>query len=253
MALGTNQYSSGKLFVLKLRTKDNDKKDVPPYFEVSAKNEETGKYTVVNQVKDVTGDLVDIQLNEREWEDQTYHEVKLFLADEKTQEKYMVDLRLNLLSRNIFNTLLALETFENLQFDLYQRKAENGKVYPAVSVKQNGERTNWKYTLDEVPKIETAVVGKKKVTDSTALDEFYVQKLTELKAKVTAASKAVKKTAPTKTEQVTQEGSPAVPVKKAAGRSKKTATAPVQAPVEQETVLENETVLDVPEDEIPFN
>ena len=187
MSLGNTNNNNNKLSILKIKTRDAEKHDIPPYFSVSEKNAE-GKWTEVSQVKDLAADLVRVEVGEREFEGEPYNEIKLTFEDKNLQESYLLDLRMNLLSRNIFNSLFSLSSFENIELGLYQKRGE--KTYPAVSVKQSGQRVDWKYKLDEQPKMNKVLVGKKTVVDSTELDEFYVEKLKELAARVKGGTKS---------------------------------------------------------------
>lgn len=178
--LGSNKSNNNKVYFLKITTKDKDKKNVAPHFAVSEKVGD--KWEVTKEVKDVSGNLTGVTIEKKTWEDQEYDVIKLALEDTETQETYVLDLRQNLLSRSIFNSFLNLKTFDNIEVGLYTKKGEG--AYPAVSVKQNGERVSWAFELDKLPKIEKVKVGKKEVVDSTELDEFYLERLKELAVKV---------------------------------------------------------------------
>lgn len=178
--LGSNKSNNNKVYFLKITTKDKDKKNVAPHFAVSEKVGD--KWEVTKEVKDVSGNLTGVTIEKKTWEDQEYDVIKLALEDTETQETYVLDLRQNLLSRSIFNSFLNLKTFDNIEVGLYTKKGEG--AYPAVSVKQNGERVSWAFELDKLPKIEKVKVGKKEVVDSTQLDEFYLERLKELAVKV---------------------------------------------------------------------
>lgn len=193
--LGNNNQSNNKLFILKIKTKDAEKKDIPPVFAISEKVDDKWQQTKEN--KDVCGDLVKIETEKREWEGNEYDTIKVYLEDKEVQETYLLDLRQNLLSRNIFNTLLGLKDYSNVSISLYENK-KGDKTYPAVSVKQAGARTEWKFKLEDLPKIKKVKVGKKEVTDSTELDQFFIEKLNEL-------GEALKKQPAPKTVEVEDE------------------------------------------------
>lgn len=183
--LGSNK-TNNKVYFLKITTKDKDKKSVAPHFAVSEKVGD--KWEVTKEVKDVSGNLTGVTIEKKTWEEQEYDVIKFALEDTDTQETYVLDLRQNLLARSIFNSFLNLKTFNNIEVGLYTKKGEGS--YPAVSVKQNGERVSWAYELDQLPKIEKVKVGKKEVVDSTELDEFFINKLKELGARVKNGPKA---------------------------------------------------------------
>lgn len=203
--LGSNKSNNNKVYFLKITTKDKDKKNVAPHFAVSEKVGD--KWEVTKEVKDVSGNLTGVTIEKKIWEEQEYDVIKLALEDTETQETYVLDLRQNLLSRSIFNSFLNLKTFDNVEVGLYTKKGEG--AYPAVSVKQNGERVSWAYELDKLPKIEKVKVGKKEIVDSSELDEFYIEKLKELAARVKTGAKSE-----------SESTEPAAPKKKAAPKSK---------------------------------
>lgn len=178
--LGNDQQNNNKFMILKIRTQDAEKHPISPYFSVNTKVDD--KWAETNQVTKLAGTLNKVEISKAEWEGAEYDVVKLRFTDDQAGEDYLLDLRLNLLSRSIFNSLFSLETFGDISISLYQKRGE--KAYPAVSVKQREERVDWKFKLDEQPKMEKVTVGKKVVVDATVLDEFYLANLEELKKRV---------------------------------------------------------------------
>lgn len=239
MALGNKQNNSNnKLLILKLKTADAEKKPVPVHFEITEKVDD--KWTVTGEDKDVSGTLTKIELYEREWEGVVTPLVKIFLEDSEAQECYLLDLRYNMLSRNLFNNLLSLQSFENLKISLYDRKKED-KTYPAVSVRQNDALVNWKFEIKDLPPVEKVKVGKKEVTNFDNLNDFFIAELTKLAEKV-KGSEAPKAEKAEKTEKVEKVAKPAAPAKKAAKKK-----------VEDDALADAEVEkTDAPEDEIPF-
>lgn len=190
MSYGENTNGGGnkKFFNFKIKTKESvDGKDVKvaPYFQVDTK---VGDEYVVQpgKPKYVSGNLSRVKLGSYEYEKETIDTIQLYLED--GDEVYNVDLRFNLISRNIFNSLFNLKSFENLTLSLYENKTEKG-VFPAVSIKQNDTRVDWKYKLDELPKVKKVKLGKKEAIDSSELDEFFLNELKELVERVEAAPK----------------------------------------------------------------
>lgn len=191
--LGNDNQNSNKFYILKVKTKNLEKQDVSPYFSVSEKGED-GKWKEVNQVNKVSGKLVKVDTGKRTWDEQEYDEIKLLFSDAKADEgkgeDYLLDLRLNLLSRSLINGLLSLDTFDNLSVSLYQTKKAD-KTYNAISLRQDDKMVNWRFKLDELPKVEKVKIGKgKEIADSTALDEFYLEQIEGLKVKVNKKAKS---------------------------------------------------------------
>ena len=165
MSLKRNSFNAdGKLHVLRLKTKDAANKPISPIFEISQKND-AGKWTVVDTTTFVSGDLVKIELKEKEWENEKYNIVNIYLKDEK--DLYLIDLRLNMLSRSLFNQLFSLKTFSGLSISTYTAKSkkDNTKEYPAISLRQNDELIHWKYGLDELPKPTSVTFKGKTMND----------------------------------------------------------------------------------------
>ncbi len=213
MSLGSTNQNTGKLYILKVLTKDVDKKEIPPVFAVSEKVtvEEDGKkvekWQKTSEVKDVSGTLTKVECSKREWEGQEYDVIKVTLTDYEKDESYLLDLRQNSVARNIYNSILSLKTFDNVSVGLYEKKGSGdnaGKKFPAVSVKQGGNRTEWAFKLDELPEIKKVKVGKKVAIDSSELDEFYVKHLTEFGERL----KNTKQAAPPKKEVKQQQEDP---------------------------------------------
>lgn len=211
MSLGNdNQQNNGKLYILKIKNKDKEGKPTPAFFEVSEKVD--GKWQATSQTNRVGGNLTKIAFDKGEWNEQEYHIVKLTLNDPEKEENYLLDLRMNLLARSLYNSLLSLETFNDLSISLWQSKKED-KTYDAVSVKQLDERVNWKHSLDSLPKVEVFKVGGKKVVSTEKLDEFYLNDLANLAINVGNASK-------------NGSGTPKVEKKKAVAKEKVEEAAP---------------------------
>lgn len=196
MGLGnTKNQIDGKLLILKIKRKDAEGKIVKPYFQVSEKGED-GKYHV-NSAKStdtVSGDLTKVELSKFEWEGVESDVVKLFLRD--GDETFLLDLRLDSLTRNLYNSLFGLENYSDVQISLYETKPNEttGKVYPAVSVKQAGNRADWAYKIADLPKPDEIKDKKGNVVkrDYDELNAFFVEKLTDLVEKVGKAPKQPK-------------------------------------------------------------
>lgn len=185
-----HRQNDNELIILKLKTADAEKRPVPVHFEISKKVD--GKWGAVGDTKDVSGDITKIELYTREWEGVETPLVKIFIEDAEAKETYLLDLRYNMLSRNLFNTLLSLTSFEGVSIGVYERKKEE-KTFPAVSVKQDGKLVNWKYKIDELPKVETVRVGKKDITNFDNLNDFFIEELKKLSELVKGAPAPVAK------------------------------------------------------------
>lgn len=186
-----NGNSNGKLVVLKIKTKDAEDKAVPPYFSVSRKVD--GKFKEVAQENRFGGRLKEFKLEKYTWEEQENDVIKVFLEDEVEdedtgeleKETYLLDLRFNLLSRNLLNTLVGLSKGDYIDISLYEKTSKkDGKVYPAISVWKDGELAQWKFRLEELPPVAEVKVGKKVVRDYEELNSFYLAAIEKFNAQV---------------------------------------------------------------------
>jgi len=188
MALGNkNNNDNSKLLILKIRTQDLDKKAIDPIFQVNEKVD--GKWVSTDTTTAVEGQLTRAEVKEGEYEGQKTYNISLYLKDTEAAETYLVDLKLNMLTRGLLNSVLNLTKFDEVKFGLYTGK--NG--YPNVAVRQHGEMVKWKYSLDEMPTPDEVMFKGKKMRDYSAVDEFFIEKIKELAARVNGAAPAKSK------------------------------------------------------------
>lgn len=196
MALGNNNNgkSSGPLYVLKAVDKDKDKKKVEPHFSVSKKVD--GKFQVQPEtVNRVSGNLFKIEVKEQEWKGDKYNTVSLYLKDQEKDEAYLIDLRLNMPSRSLFNSLASLENYTNLAVTVYENKGG----YTSFGLWQDDNLVKWKYKLEELPPAEAVTFKGKQMHDYSKVDEFFVKVLREIAGKLggsQASTKVDAKSAP---------------------------------------------------------
>ncbi len=172
-----------KMYILKLKSRDANKAPVPPYFEVSEKDATTNKWTPTSQTTFVGGKLVKVEIRDWEYENEPQHNINLYLSD--GTELYLLDLKLNILSRSLLNQVLNLKTFENLSISTYVKKSKkDDKEYPAISLRQNDELVNWAFGLEEMPKATEIMFKGKKMRDFSVIDQFVLDKVEEFAKKV---------------------------------------------------------------------
>lgn len=193
MALGTNKnQSNNKLIILKLSRKDKD--NGLTYFKITEKNSE-GKWEESSNtsIRDVSGTVTKVEVKREEYKGKPYEKYLVYLQDDSAKETYLLDLRLNNTTRGLFNSLLNLETYENVVIEY----AENGKGFETLYVKQNGQNVDWKFSLDQQPKGEEIQV---KSDDGTVLEtktsyhkleKFYKEQI-DILSKTVAASRSNK-------------------------------------------------------------
>lgn len=185
----TETQDSIKRYFLRIRSKDANKAEVPVHFEVQELVD--NEYKVTAKVNDLSGDLVNIYINDFEYQGKKSKAIKLHFQDFDRNELYILDLRISLLTRSLFNTLLSLTSFDGLKVGVYQGKPRaNKKSYPMISVRQHGELVQWKYKLEELPKIQEIKTSAQTIRIYDELDAFYVAELEKLAVKLRERRKA---------------------------------------------------------------
>lgn len=212
MALNNNQFKSGgPLLFLTPRSKDKNKQDIPPHFEVARVNDE-GKIEndPTLNVTSVSGDLFKMEFKQREYEGTITEEVVFYLRDKSTGESgesYRLPIRFGISGRALFNSFASLAEgtdFSGLQIDYYRNK----KGYETFALKQHGEKVSWKYELDALPQpleIKHPTTGKVLQRDYSAVNEFLKKELVKIADKVnkgtSPSAKTQEPTAPSPTSQ----------------------------------------------------
>lgn len=179
MAFGTGSRSFGPnavLYSFKIKTKD-----LPaPVFEVKKKGED-GKYAVLPKTASrVSGNLIDARLKEGEHNGETIKSLNLTLQD--GDDVYFVSVGYTFLGRNLFNSLLALKTYDDIEIGLYQSKPKPGapdkRGFPSVCLRQHNEMVKGifdpKKDLPPIPKVK---LKGKDVSDTGAIDLFFEERL----------------------------------------------------------------------------
>lgn len=191
MALGNNNNNNATLFILKVVEKDEEKKKVSPFFSVSRKVD--GKYQKESQVTRVSGNLYRIDVRNEEYQGTPYITVNLFLRD--GEESYLLDLRMNIATRGLFNSIFSLENYEGLSFTVYQ----NNRGYTSLGLWQGETMVKWKHKIDELPQPKEVTFKGKKMHDYTEVDEFFAKELRVISDKFGGSKASKTKTSNTST------------------------------------------------------
>lgn len=193
MALGKqNQNSDGKLYILRPTTKDAQKNKVDPHFSVLEKID--GAWKETRKEGNVSGDLFKVEIKEVNLPKGKFKTITLGLRDKTSNEAYLVDLRFNLTSRNLFNMLASLNNFDGLSISYYQGK--NG--YDRYSLRQADTLVPWKYKIEELPKPIEVIFKGETQRDYTPVDDLFEKELNTIAAKLGNKNEAV----PTATAQI---------------------------------------------------
>lgn len=200
MAFGRkSSLPNGEVFYLRIKSKDeNDVEILPATFTISKKDDK-GEWKRLEKTEQiVTGDLVRIDLGKGEYEGKEYKTVKVYLQDTVAEEVYVLDLRYNLLSRNLYNSLVNLTSYKGVSVSLYKVKGKKetnkDKEYSAIAVWQNDNLIKGKFKTEDMPKPEEVKNSKGVVIqrDYGDLDSFLEKHLEALKSSLDAAQKSEK-------------------------------------------------------------
>lgn len=191
---GAKFEKNDNIYFFSQKTKDKDGVKTAPYFEVSKPNGEKIE-KLPETATEVAGTLIKVKVEEGEYKGVKTFGAKLYLKDEALKELYVVNTSFRMDSRGLYNRLINLNQFDNLNISTYQTK----KGYSAYSLKQNGVRVDWKYELEEQPEPISVMFKGKEQKDWTPLDEFYVKELTELSVRLGGNKQEAQ--APAKTTQ----------------------------------------------------
>lgn len=206
MALGQRNNGSDdtKLLILKPVNKNDKGEKVDPHFQVSEKID--GKWTVTREETRVSGDLYKVEVKEQEWKENKYKTISIGLKDRDAKESYLLDLRFNMTSRNLFNMLSTLtSSFSGLSISYYLGK--NG--YERFSLRQGDTLVPWKYGIADLPKPEEVTFKGKVQRDYSAIDNLFEKELNELAKRLGSAPKTKAVTPTTTSAAVSKPGTPA--------------------------------------------
>lgn len=182
MPLGTSSgYNSGPLVLLNTRAKDADGNPIKPHFTADRGIGPGGALVRDEQTYDnIGGDLFRAEVKQRQFtpkggkKPQTTTDWVLYLRD--SEAGYRLALGQNSTSRDLLNRFASLidsGDFAGLEIGYYRKKKDGREAF---SLKQRGQRVEWKYNLDELPRprdvvdAETNEVIKR---DYRQVDEFF--------------------------------------------------------------------------------
>jgi hypothetical protein len=174
-----------------LTFKNLRKPDEAPYIEAYHGPENITKHMAI------VGELVKINFGEGEYEKKKFPTVELILKDEDTTYKLRCGMgKWTGIMRTLLNSLLSLESYDNLNIAIFGKKDE----WKNVSVKQNDEKVDWFLSLDEQKEFKETVTFKGETqTDYTKLEN----KLKELcESKINAILSITHKNEPKPSESI---------------------------------------------------
>lgn len=205
MAFGTGSLfnTNVKQFSFKIKSKDQPS----PFFEVKEKKGDEWEQLAAKATR-VSGHLINVQHKENKNEGQTIKSVNLTIRD--GTDDYFVSIGYSYLGRGLFNNLLSLKSFNDIEISLYKSKSKgDGKDgFHTASLRQNGETVKWKFELKDLPVITKVKINGKMVGDTEAIDAFYESQIKELAKLVRQVAPAIhnEAAAPAPTDTTTEGG-----------------------------------------------
>ncbi len=209
MAFGSGNRSfspNAVLYSFKMQSKDLPE----PRFEVSKKGVD-GKYAPLpapdTYAKRVSGNLISASPKEHTHEGKVIRSINLTLQD--GDDVYFVSVGETFLGRNLYNSLLKLSAFDDIEIGLYQSKPKPGAVdkrgFASVSLRQHNELVKGRYDhKTELPQTKKVRVNGKDQTDTEDLDTF-------LREKMVAWCKVVNAAAPKPAKQASAPAAASTP------------------------------------------
>jgi len=185
MALGkqNDNYTQGNLLILRPITQDANKQNISATFQVEKKVD--GDYVVQDEtVSSVTGDIFRLETYVNDWVDEKTKKkmvskgFKVYMRDLDQNEAYILDCRLNNLTRGLLNKLLGLDTTKNVTLSVFRGKTG----FNNSSVKVDDERVSWKFDPKDLPQpilIKHPVTDEVLSRDPSELDKFLLDAANE--------------------------------------------------------------------------
>lgn len=104
------------------------------------------------------GYLTDIETSSYEWQGKTKDTLKFTLTD-TAGIKNVINLGLDSnIAKQLLNTFVGEEKLGEIKIECGEAKEHKGKYYPTMYVKNNGQKTTWKFSkannnMDQVPEV----------------------------------------------------------------------------------------------------
>jgi hypothetical protein len=186
-------FASGPLIFLSPRsqkTVDGKKVKVDSHFEISRIGEDKKIKPSTETCTTVSGNLIKIELKEREFNGKINKHAVLYIKD--GEDTYHLDLTYRLSSRSLFNAMLNLPDAKNISIGIYDSK----KGFETFSLRHNDEVIKWKYKLEELPPVFEVKNKKGEViqNDYSDVDGFFETGLRELSERLFGPGKTGAKT-----------------------------------------------------------
>jgi hypothetical protein len=180
--MGYSNSNSEQIDYLKLNAKTDESNS--PFFTLAVKGAD-GKWGTDGRFDQVSGYVIGVSRKEGEWQGNPIYSVRVkFVDDQEPTKKFQVEATYNSLTYSILNSLLSLDKSKPVRIRVYSRQSKNdGKFYASAYVESEGNRVDWAIPVNEIPRPEIGMVGKKKVVDDSAVVDFFHTVIDNLTAK----------------------------------------------------------------------
>lgn len=162
----------------KLKLKDGD--DKTPFF--GRQKKEGDKWIIDQKFNEFSGHLEKMEMGSYEYKGDKVDIVKMFFGNpDGTNDQLEMNLD-NSITKSILNTFANEAMIGQVDMQVYTNKAD----YPAISMKIDGRKGDWKYKMDQFPEKEKNKKGI--VIDDEAYMNFMRQLAKEVMEKVNLSS-----------------------------------------------------------------
>lgn len=188
-----NQTGTRKTFFsLKAKTSDSDP---TPYIGRQEKGD--AGWHIAEKFNAIEGRLVSIAHSSYEYQGE--QKTKIIIGLDDGNEEMSLEGNFNSLVYSILNSLAGTNNLGNIEINVWlSKELVNGKNFPKCAVKNDGDKTTWKYDWNNVPKAKDVKVGNKTYKDDSDVVEFWKKEVEGIAARIKVA-------APAETSQPTNE------------------------------------------------
>ncbi len=166
MGLDNKSGSTKKFLSLKAKTSDTDP---TPFIGVNEKTGDT--WGITQKYNSISGKLKSIAHDSYEYQGEQKTKIIMVIEDDV---EYQLEANFNSLIYSILNSLAGTKDIGKIEISVWlDPKLVDGKKYAKAALKNNGEKTEWAYKWDEIPKAAKVQVGKKTVMDDSAVIDFW--------------------------------------------------------------------------------
>lgn len=153
------------------KLKINKETDTPVFYKVEKKGDQWVETQSFNKAE---GFLKGIKVETYTWENKEKMSMKITLQEQSSDEQIIITAGFNNATRSMLNSIAGCEKIGLLELKC-AKWGKGEKKYPTIFVSNNGQKTAWKYRMDEIPEIEKVTNKKGEVVsfDDTDINIFF--------------------------------------------------------------------------------